>query len=192
VTFADAHLSLRKLTLLSDAKLRALWDVCGAVAGVPGDCAELGVYRGGVGRLMSLRCPTRTVRLFDTFTGIPWDGYDVAEDGHRPGEFAADYFEVRQALADRPNVVLHPGLFPGTATGESFAVVHLDADLYASTKAGLEWFWPRLSVGGAITLDDWRWRMCPGVERAVGEFFADKPGAKMLDTAEFQLTVFKA
>lgn len=179
-----------KLTLLNDAKLDAIRNRLGSLEGVPGDLAELGVYRGGVGRLMAKTCPTRTVRLFDTFTGIPWDGYSPEDDGHHPGEFAASLHEVREALSDCPNVVFHPGLFPGTAAGERFALVHLDADLYESTRAGLAWFWPRLSDGGCIVLDDWRWPYCRGVERAVREFVADK-SPTLVESAPYQLTIGK-
>jgi O-methyltransferase len=144
-----------------------------------------------VSRLLSLACPARTVHLFDTFTGIPWDGYDVGIDGHRPGEFAAPMGEVREYLSDRPNVAYHPGLFPGTAVDGVFALVHLDADLYASTLAGLSWFWPRLSVGGAIVLDDWHWQFCAGVDKAVAEFFAGRTDAVFRESAPHQLAVIK-
>lgn len=102
--------------------------------------------------------------------------------------------EVRELLADHLNVAFHPGLFPGTTRGLDsirFALVHLDADLYASTKAGLEWFWPRIVAGGAILLDDYGWGYCKGVERAVTEFFDDLSGFKNEMTAPYQLTVYK-
>jgi len=136
---------------------------------VAGDLAELGVYRGGVAKAMSLHSPHKTVRLFDTFEGIPQ--HSEADAFHKPGEFACSLLEVQRELADCPNVRFHPGLFPATACGEWFSVAHLDADLYQSTVDGLCYFWPRLSVGGAIVLDDWQWRFCEGVTRAVGEFF---------------------
>lgn len=177
--------------LLSPAKVAGLRRALAAVADVPGDLAELGVYRGGTARVMARACPGRTLRLFDTFAGIPWDGYDEALDMHRPGDWAARLDEVRAYLSDCPNVVFHPGLFPHTAAGDCFALVHLDADLYASTLAGLDWFWPRLSVGGAIVLDDWRWHFCPGVEKSVTDYFgASHPPFD--ETVEHQLTITKS
>lgn len=36
-----------------------------------------------------------------------------------------------------------------------FALVHLDIDHYASTKAALEWLWPRMMKGGVLCCDDY-------------------------------------
>lgn len=43
-----------------------------------------------------------------------------------------------------------PGYFPETAAGidEQFAFVSLDVDLFEPTRAGLHWFYERLSPGG--------------------------------------------
>lgn len=176
-------------SLLNPGKLSALWGVLDATQDVPGDLAELGVYRGGVARLMASHSPRRTVRLFDTFAGIPATAQ--AGDYHKAGEFAEPIDEVRAYLADCPNVTYHAGTFPETATGETFAVVHIDADLYQSTIDGLRYFWPRLSVGGAIVLDDWQWSYCLGVEKAVEEFFADCSGFTFDEAAPHQLIVWK-
>jgi O-methyltransferase len=188
--FSAVYHAVRRRTLLNESKLRALWGVARSLGGVGGDIAELGVYQGGVSRLLALACPGRTVHLFDTFAGIP-ETRDPAMDWHRPGEFAASIAEVRATLAGCPNVLLHPGLFPRTAVDGAFALVHLDADLYSSTREGLEWFWPRLSVGGAVVLDDYRWRYCRGVDRAVDEFFDSRGNAEFIESAPHQLTVTK-
>lgn len=191
ISFSDVHQAVRRQTLLSESKLRSLWGVACSLGGVGGDAAELGVCRGGVARLLATACPKRTVRLFDTFTGIPTASFDAEIDGHYPSEFAADLDEVKAYLADCPNVTYHPGLFPETAAGERFAVVHLDADLYASTVAGLAWFWPRLSPGGALVVDDVNWKFCRGVDRAIAEFFPFRGGARLEESAPNQLTVWK-
>ena len=56
---------------------------------------------------------------------------------------------------------------------EKIAVLRLDTDWYASTKAELEVLYPRLSVGGVLIVDDYGW--WDGARRAVEEFFADRP-----------------
>lgn len=196
MTFSDVYPAVRRNSLLTDDRLIALWDAAQALGDIPGDLAELGVYRGGVSRLLAKAFPTRTVHLFDTFAGLPSDGHSAKHDLHQPGEFASDLDAVKEYLSDCPNVVYHAGLFPSTATGERFALVHLDADLYASTLAGLEWFWPRLAVGGVLVLDDWKWQPCPGVEAAVGEYFGTLPlnertDLRVTESVPHQLTIRK-
>lgn len=73
----------------------------------------------------------------------------------------------------RVNAVIKQGYFPDTAVGlegEKFAFVSLDTDLYKPILAGLEFFLPRLSLGGYIFVDDLRHPNLRGVRRAVMEF----------------------
>lgn len=172
-------------TLLSDEKLRTILRYSQTDA--EGDFAELGVYRGGVTWLMAISHPERTVRAFDTFAGMPAEGSEI--DWHQAGEFA-DCSDTIEFLSRIPNVRIHQGIFPATAVDARFALVHLDADLYASTLAGLEWFWPRMTSGGAIILDDWGWKFCRGVEGAVSEYLTGRD-AIYAHHAEHQLVVIK-
>lgn len=141
---------------------------------IAGDFAELGVYRGGGTAAMAITAPDRIVHAFDTFAGMP----DLQKpiDGHKGGDFA-DSAGTLEYLASLPNVRTHVGIFPESAAAVDarFAVVHLDADLYESTLAGLRWFWPRLEPGGTIILDDWEWHKCDGVKIATDEFFVGVP-----------------
>ena len=60
---------------------------------------------------------------------------------------------------------------------ERFSLAHLDCDLYTSYKTCLEFVYPRMLPGGVIVLDDYRLpaNVYPGADKAVDEFFADKP-----------------
>jgi O-methyltransferase len=74
------------------------------------------------------------------------------------------------------NMHFHQGLFPSTTAGLDhlrFSFVHLDVDLYQSTKDGLEWFYPKLNRGGMLISHDYP--EAKGVVKAFHEFFADKP-----------------
>jgi O-methyltransferase len=53
-----------------------------------------------------------------------------------------------------------------------FCFVHLDVDLYESTKQCLEYFWPRLIPGGVVISHDYS--ILEGVRNAFAEFSADK------------------
>ena len=146
---------------------------------LPGAIAELGVYRGGSAKLVSLLKGGKELHLFDTFGGMPAVRADV--DEHEAGDFADTSLEaVQKYLNGFQNVFFHKGFFPESAkdlvgTPIQFSLVHLDADIYESTKAGLEFFYPRTVTGGMIISHDYRNRHCPGVKLAYDEFFADKP-----------------
>jgi len=80
-------------------------------------------------------------------------------------------------------VFFHVGYFPDSVPesvkGQSFAFVHLDADLFEPTMAGLSFFYPRLSIGGLIVVHDFNaWA---GARKAVDEFCADKISIPMPD-----------
>lgn len=144
-----------------------------AVADVEGAAAECGVYRGGCLRLIASECPERKIYGFDTFSGLPAEMWSEGEP-HSVGDFGDCSFDVvKRHLADLHSVRLVKGNFPASAHGledERFAFVHLDFDFYESTRAALEWLLPRMSPGAAIVFDDYDWKHCPGVRRAIEEF----------------------
>ena len=141
----------------------------------PGDIAELGVAYGASAKLLSMRLPAgKHLHLFDTFQGLP-EVTAADEIRFRAGEFESRFEDVRSYVGtDR--VYYYPGLFPATADplrGQIFSLIHLDADLYASTLAAFEFFYPRLSPGGILLCHDYP--SAAGVVKAVQEFFHDKP-----------------
>jgi predicted O-methyltransferase YrrM len=145
-----------------------------AVKKIPGDMAELGVACGASAMMIASRAPGRTLHLFDTFEGLP---KPTRQDSARFKERQYRYsLEEVQRYLKTEDIRFHRGLFPHTAAELSdvrFAFVHLDADLYESTKAGLEWFYPRLNKGAILICHDYD--TSAGVNRAFEEFFADKP-----------------
>lgn len=146
--------------------------------GVPGCIAELGVYKGDTAWKLNALFPERKLYLFDTFGGFdPRDLQKEEEYGcsrARQGEFS-DTSE--QAVLDRlpfpGQAIVRRGYFPQTAAGledETFALVSLDADLYAPLLAGLEYFFPRLEPGGMILLHDYNNERFQGARQAVEDF----------------------
>lgn len=151
---------------------------------LPGDMAELGVYRGDFAAEISRRFPERTLYLFDTFEGF--DSRDMAsEAGYSKaveGDFADTSVEVVLAKLTAPeHAVVRKGYFPETAQGleAQFAFVSLDADLYEPTLNGLRWFYPRMVPGGVILLHDYQNARFSGVQAAV-EAFEKEQGALLL------------
>jgi len=161
--------------LLTDPEAWGIYASAKRTARIQGDIAELGVFRGGSARLICEGKGDRTLHLFDTFAGLPSAcGSDTRFQG---GSFAASLDPVKSYLKPFPNVHFHAGLFPASAEGLDnlrFCFVHLDADLYESTLAGIEWFYPRLNRGGVLISHDY-YGPADGAGKAVHEYLADKP-----------------
>jgi hypothetical protein len=154
--------------------------------GVSGDFAEVGVYKGNSARVLAdaldREGDNRKLYLFDTFGGFDrrdFKGID-AEVADQFGDISLEAVQQFVGLGER--FEYRPGYFPDSANGvaATFALVHLDCDLYEPMKAGLEFFYPRLSPGGLMLLHDYSSRHWPGATNAVDEFLADKPEAVVL------------
>ena len=161
-------------SLLGD-KMRFLEKISMSIlnANIAGDIAECGVYQGGSARLLATIFSQKKIMLFDSFEGMIES--DILQHGHKKGDFSNTSVEnVKNYLKDKPNCSLYPGWIPDSTTfltNETFSLVHLDLDLYQSTKAAIEIFWPRLSHHGAMVFDDWEWQHCPGVKQSIHEYF---------------------
>ena len=147
---------------------------------VPGDVAELGVYKGDTAWKLNLLFPDRKLYLFDTFAGF--DPRDIAKEessGYSRAQ-VGDFGDTseRAVLTRLPypeQAIIRKGFFPETAKGleeASFCLVSLDADLYAPLLAGLEYFYPRLSPGGMICLHDYGNPRFSGAAQAVADYEA--------------------
>lgn len=153
--------------------------VCEALKG---PIAEIGVAAGGVIERLAIRFSDRQIYAYDTFTGIPKEKWQEGEFV-KPGDFSSPGTEI--LLLRFPNVVVKKGIFPDTLGDENgFVVVHLDCDLYRSTLESLIALGPRMAKDGVIILDDWEWKFCPGVKRAVDEL-----GLKAIRTVDYQAEI---
>lgn len=153
------HLGKRLGTLQADALKAAPAD---------GLFLEFGVWKAyWITTFASLR-PEAHFYGFDSFEGLPasWSTH------------LAGYFDLGGKLPTVPsNVTLIKGWFSDTLpaffkdrdTPVSF--VHIDCDLYSSTKAVMEHIGPRLRPGSQIVLDDFLQQ--PGWEEAEHKAFLD-------------------
>ncbi len=163
-------------SLLSGNEAFVVHSLARAQSALPGAMAEVGVYQGCSAKLISLASGGRRLHLFDTFDGLPEP--EAAECGHlRARQYRSGLGAVRAFLADAPEVVFHPGCFPGTAVAvadERFSFVHLDVDLKSSTRACLDFFYPRMVPGGIIMTHDYSF--LDGVREAFAEFLGEVGG----------------
>lgn len=149
-----------------------------------GGIAEVGVYKGGVAHWLNKYSEGKPVYLFDTFEGIPMKG---EHDLHPVGDFGDTSFKaVKKYFEESENVKVIQGIFPDSARKfitdeDKFCFVHLDADQYESTINSLKFFYPKMVMYGVIVFDDYGW--LPGVNKAVDEFFEDKPEEIVISTS---------
>lgn len=165
----------KSLVMANEAFL--LHSLATAQRSVPGDYAEVGVFEGGTAKVIATAKGVKTLRLFDTFEGLPESG---AVDGgvHRHQQYACNLESVKDYLRDYEHVEYYPGLFPDSTHDvpeARYALAHFDVDLYESTRGCLEYFYPRMEVGGIIISHDYS--VLAGVKQAFDEFLADKPEA---------------
>lgn len=176
--------------LLSAGEACQILSAITATAHLPGDIAELGVAYGASAKLIATHADTRTVHLFDTFAGLPAPAEGDSEK-FRAGDFKSQLDSVKTYLTGL-NCHFYQGLFPATAgpvSASRFSFVHLDVDLYESTRAGLEFFYPRMTPGGIIISHDFL--SADGVNRAFEEFFEDKPERPIELISGYQCMVVK-
>lgn len=130
---------------------------------VPGDFVECGVNRGfmsaAVMNYLDFESQTnRHYYLFDTFCGLVEDQVSTEDTAAYRNYYPDCYEFVMGTLGRKQNVTVIRGTVPDTlesAKTELVAFVHIDLNCAAPEKAALEYFWPKLSVGGIIILDDY-------------------------------------
>jgi hypothetical protein len=148
---------------------------------VPGDIAELGVYKGNTASLLAAIARHRgcTAYLFDTFEGFNERDIKGVDAAASASSFSDTSLVAVRALVGDDNTRYLKGYFPDTLSavpdGRSFCLVHIDCDLYEPIKNALEYFYPRLQPGGFLVVHDYSSPHWAGAEKAVDEFFADKP-----------------
>jgi O-methyltransferase len=149
--------------------------------GVHGDYVELGVYKGNSAAVLNYYATEarRRLFLFDTFSGFSSSDLRGIDADVKHAGFVDTSLDYVQEIVGTERAVYIAGLFPDSlknapALPDAVAVLHIDCDLYAPMKAGLEYFYPKMSKGGLILLHDYGSMHWPGATRAIDEFFADK------------------
>ncbi len=150
-------------------------DLCD-IYGMAGNIAEVGVYQGDFAKHMNRIFPESKLYLYDTFEGFARQDMEKEENKthvqtyRHYADTAIDIVMDKLPYPDK--AVVRKGFFPDTAITEkdNYIFVNLDADLYAPTLAGLNFFWPQMVCGGAIFIHDFFAPEFTGVRKAVTEF----------------------
>lgn len=151
--------------------------------GIEGDIVECGVYRGGSAAVLGAAMlelgdeRARKLWLFDSFAGMPPAGEQDGEFSHTlEGTYVGSELKTRRLLeragvpAPRFQIVtgFYADTFPTVKTPRT-ALLHVDCDFYEPVKLTLEKFYPRLSPGGFVVLNDYG--IYKGARTATDEFF---------------------
>jgi O-methyltransferase len=177
-------------SLLTGNEAFFLYSVAHAQSNLDCAMAEVGVFQGSSARIICEAKREQPLHLFDTFSGLPQPG---ARDRRllKRGQYSSSLTAVTRLLSGYSGVHLHPGEFPASAIGLEdlrFGFVHLDVDLYASTLASLNFFYPRMVPGGVILTHDYS--TLPGVAQAFTDFLAAKPSTMIeLPTTQAMIVV---
>jgi hypothetical protein len=138
------------------------------------DVAELGVYKGHTAAWLAsiARRLGTAAYLLDTFEGFHADDLTGIDVNKIPGLPTPRLTPSELSSGRTMCVTLRDA---SQALPARFSLVHIDCDLYEPVSAGLQYFYPRLIPGGFLIVHDYSSLCWDGAERAVDEFFADKP-----------------
>jgi O-methyltransferase len=215
--FFDAYQRCKAFTMTSIERLYSLYKsveyLC--AAGIPGDLAECGVWRGGSCMLMSLALlrqgdTTRRIFMFDTFDGHPrpdaekdidiWgnravDEWQRREANGKIGEWGfASIAETRANLMStgypEDRLVFVEGMVERTVPedrSERLALLRLDTDWYHSAQAALHHLYPKLVPGGVLIIDDYG--HYKGQRQAVDAYFREIGCTPLLHRIDYSCRV---
>jgi hypothetical protein len=133
---------------------RELIDYALQAVGIDGHYLEFGVFTGGTIRHIAQRIEPRTIHGFDSFEGLPeaWSGFNLG----------VKTFDRKGQMPRVPNnVVLHRGYFDASLPKwldehpGPFAFIHVDCDIYSSTKTVFKLAASRLVPGTVILFDEY-------------------------------------
>lgn len=165
-------------TMLSSRRGRLLYQLAKDVSrgGVPGALVDCGVWNGGSTVLLGAGAPERAVWAFDSFEGLPAPGPLDEEEEWWAGSVRGSEEMLREGFREfTPAIDLHvvkgwfEETFPRTKRDVGrVAVLHADGDFYDSVRLTLETFFPQLSAGGYVVIDDYGG--FKGAQRATDEY----------------------
>lgn len=155
--------------IIGESKAKFIYEELKKTFNLEGHTAEIGVYEGKTSKFIHKLCSHKKHYCYDTFSGVALSNPQI--DKHPNGDFSCN-LDIVKSIVGTDNVVYKVGIFPETFAEENeiFSFVHSDTDTYAGTKGTLNFFARRMIQHGKIFFDDYKWKACPGVEKAVHEF----------------------
>ncbi len=199
-SFSELYEHCKPHTMTSAERLYALYKSVEYLvkASIPGDIVETGVWLGGscmlaAETLLRLGDRSRRILLFDTFEGHPrpdrekdvdiwgnraseeWERQTAQHGAGKWGYASLEQVKANLAQTGYPSdkLVFVKGKVEETILANippQVALLRLDTDWYESTKASLDYLYPKLAPGGVLIIDDYG--HYKGQKQAVDEYFA--------------------
>jgi hypothetical protein len=176
-----------------------LWAASYAVR-LPGAFVECGVYRGflssAIMQYLDWNQLDKEFYLFDTFCGLDpalLIDEEVANGRLETHKYDECYESVKDNFSEFHNVKLIRGSIPSTLTHVSIdSVCYLSIDMNCVTPeiAAIEFFWPKLRIGGVVLLDDYAGRGYEPQKEAM-DLFAKRMGIHILSLPTGQGLIIK-
>lgn len=164
-----------------------------------GDFVECGVDFGGTAMVAleysGIGNTQRKFYLLDTFEGLD-DRYISAQErlnGLRSGTYPHGFERVKESFSAFGNVEIIKGSVPetlGRVTSQKVAYLSIDMNCLAPEIAAGEFFWPKLSAGAPIVLDDYGWS-AHDEQRKGWDTFARERGLTVLSLPTGQGLIIK-
>ena len=139
--------------------------LAGLVTDVPGDFAEIGVFKGAAFRVLAplAYSQDRIAHAFDSFRGMAPPRV-AGDECYGTGQFdiggPEEFIKLMDGAGVRRDIYqlwagYIPECFARVPDSLRFALAVLDVDHYEPTAEGLRWLEPRISPGGILALDDY-------------------------------------
>jgi hypothetical protein len=184
----------------------ALW-AAGLGLNTEGDFVECGVNAGFMSSaIMEAYAWNRTGRQFflvDSFAGPPMSQFteDEVENGLQAqaqnaidrGAYVHDLQRIRSNFAEWNQAKLVVGIVPDILHeihSNVIAFLHLDMNAANPERAALEYFWPRLSNGAVVLLDDYAYMGYEAQKKAI-DSLGEKLGFRTLSLPTGQGLIIK-
>lgn len=122
--------------------------------------------------------------------------YDAWQDMREEELLESEYWHVnlyknldiestkKNLIEFKENLIFHQGYIPDSLMKkpdppDTIFYLHIDLNSAKPTESALEFFYPRLVVGGVILFDDYGWDAYEDTKNTIENFFKDKPGILM-------------
>jgi hypothetical protein len=150
-------------------------------AKLAGDFVECGVSRGlhslAICSYLDFNKLNKSFWLFDTYRGIPEEQALSSETQARIAReinlYPDCYEEAKRRFAPFPRVHLVQGKVPDTLASveiDKVAYLSIDMNIAYPERRAIEYFWPKMSPGALVVLDDYAWRGHEAQKTSLDEF----------------------